>query len=133
MVWDIRASNGNLIVLKWQNLHVISDLEYTAIYRKTWRSSLLYIQQRRVQNPFKCLSKEVYLFGGSCFRKRCLTRFWTRYFPMNHKSNQSTWGKDTQHGNFKGRYISVLNHWKTFETTLTTEWNERNQITYLQS
>ena len=28
---------------------------------------------------------------------------------------------------FKARYISVLDHWKAFETTL-----ERNQITYLQ-
>ena len=25
--------------------------------------------------------------------------------------------------NFKASYISVLNHWKTFETTLTTESN----------
>ena len=30
-------------------------------------------------------------------------------------------------------YVSVLNHWKIFETTLTTESNEQNQITYLQS
>ena len=53
-------------------------------------SNLLYIQQRCVQNPFKRLSKEVYLFGGSSFRKRlhlrCLTRFQRRYFPMNHKA-----------------------------------------------
>ena len=29
------------------------------IYSKTWSSSLLYIQQRRIQNPFQRLSKEV--------------------------------------------------------------------------
>ena len=33
----------------------------------------------------------------------------------------------------KANYISVLNHWKIFEKTLTTESNERNQMTYLQS
>ena len=27
-------------------------------------------------------------------------------------------------------YINVLNHWKIFETTLTTKSNERNQMTY---
>ena len=35
-----------------------------------------------------------------------------------HKSDQTTEGKDTQHGNFKARYIRVLNHRKNFETTL---------------
>ena len=29
------------------------------IYVKTWPSSLFYIQQRRIQNPFQRLSKEV--------------------------------------------------------------------------
>ena len=33
--------------------------------------------------------------------------------------------------NLKASYISVLNHRKSFETTFTTESNERNQITYL--
>ena len=27
-----RVSNGDLIVLKWQNLHVISNIRYTAIF-----------------------------------------------------------------------------------------------------
>ena len=27
-----RVSNGNIIVLKWQNIHVISNIIYTAIY-----------------------------------------------------------------------------------------------------
>ena len=29
---DARVLNGNLIVLKWQNIHVISNIKYTAIY-----------------------------------------------------------------------------------------------------
>ena len=41
--------------------------------------------------------------------------------------------KTNHMADFKASYISALNHWKTFETTLTTESNERNQITYLQS
>ena len=28
----LRVSNENLIVLKWQNIHVISNIKYTAIY-----------------------------------------------------------------------------------------------------
>ena len=82
---------------------------------------------------------------------------WIRYYPANHKNNQTTAGKDTQHYNIKARYISLFNHWKTFETTVnpfmteavgllrkSMDWflydnglrHERvkwNQITYLQS
>ena len=55
-----RVSNGNLIALKGQNIHVISDIKYHAnIYSKTWLSSLLYIQQKRIDKPFQRLSKEV--------------------------------------------------------------------------
>ena len=53
------VSNGNLIVPKWQNIHDISNIKYIVKYSKTWPSSLLYIQQRRIQNPIKRLSKEV--------------------------------------------------------------------------
>ena len=49
-----RVLNGNLIVLKWQNIHMISNIKYTTIYSKIWPRTLLYIQQRRIQNPFKC-------------------------------------------------------------------------------
>ena len=64
------VSNRNLIVLKWQNIHVISNIKYTAIYiyiyiyiyihiyTKTQPSSLLYIKQRRIRNPSHYLSKE---------------------------------------------------------------------------
>ena len=41
----------NLILLKWQNINVISNVKYTAIYSKTCLGGLLYIQQRRIQNP----------------------------------------------------------------------------------
>ena len=64
-----RFSEGNLIILKWQNTHVILDMKYTAIYSKTWPSSLLYIQQRRIQNPFQRLSKEVMSLEVTIFTK----------------------------------------------------------------
>ena len=58
-----RVSNGNLIVLKQQNIHMISNIKQRKRERqkesKTQSSSLLYIQQRRIQNPFQHLSKEV--------------------------------------------------------------------------
>ena len=61
--------NGNLIILKWQNIHVVSNLKYTTIYTKTWLSSLLYIQQRVIQNAFKCLNKEVTFLEVIIFTK----------------------------------------------------------------
>ena len=69
-----RILNGNLIVLKWQNIHVISNIKYTAIYiySKTWPSSLLYIQQRRIQNPFQRLSKEVISLEVTIFTKNSI-------------------------------------------------------------
>ena len=63
-----RVSNGNLIVLKWQNIHVISYIKYTAIYI----SSLLYIQQRRIQKPFQRLSKEVISLEVTIFTKNSI-------------------------------------------------------------
>ena len=34
------------------------------------------------------------------------------------------YGKDKPHGKFKASYKSVLNQWKTLETTLATESND---------
>ena len=53
--------------------------------------------------------------------------------PVNHKNNQTAQDNHKSHSNFKASDISVLNHSKIFETTLTTQLNEPNQITYLQS
>ena len=76
-----RVWNGNLIVLKWQNKHIISNIKWRETEKekerdkeresererererekaklKTSPSSLLYIQQRRIQNPFQHVSKE---------------------------------------------------------------------------
>ena len=80
------------------------------------------------------------LLRGNYFHKklhlRCLKRFWIRYCPVNQKKQsrqrQSCKAETNHMTNFKATYISVLNHWKTLETTLTTESNERNQMTYLQ-
>ena len=71
----LSISNGNLIVLKWQNIMFFSDKKYTEICSQ----------------------------------------------------------KDKPYGNCKASYISVLDHWKTLETTFTMESNERNQMTDLQS
>ena len=38
----LSVSNGNLILLKWQNKRVISDLKFAAIYSKICPSILLY-------------------------------------------------------------------------------------------
>ena len=54
--------------------------------------------------------------------------------PSKTKKTIKSCKAETNHmANFKATYISALNHCKTFETTLTTKSNERNQITYLQS
>ena len=42
-----------------------------------------------------------------------------RFCPLNHKNKQTIITKD----NFNARYISVLSHWRTFETILTMESN----------
>ena len=64
-----RVSNGDLIALKWQNIHVVSNIKYSA---KTWPSSLLYIQQRRIQKPFQRLSKEVISLEVTIFTKNSI-------------------------------------------------------------
>ena len=66
----LNVLNGNLIVLKWPNIHVISNLKYTAIYTKTRPSSLLYIMQRLIQNPFKRLSKDITSLEVTIFIKK---------------------------------------------------------------
>ena len=53
----LSVSNGNLIELKWRN---ISNIKCTAINSKSWSSSLLYIQQRNIQNPIKRLRQSFF-------------------------------------------------------------------------
>ena len=62
-----RVSNGNLIVLKWQNIHVISNTKH--IYSKSGPSSLRYIQEKRIHNPFQRLSKKVISLEVTIFTK----------------------------------------------------------------
>ena len=76
-----RISNGNLIAMKWQNIHMISNIcfkqrkrekereTHTHRESKTWPSSLLYIQQRGIQNSFQNLSKEVISLEVAIFTK----------------------------------------------------------------
>ena len=63
---DASVSNGNLIVLQQQKIHVISNIKYTVIYSKTWPNSLLYIQQNRIQNHFKRLIQYIRCFKNFC-------------------------------------------------------------------
>ena len=55
-------------------MYVISNIKYTAIYifSKTWPSSLLYIQQKRIQNPFQRLSKEIISLEVTNFTKKSI-------------------------------------------------------------
>ena len=94
-----RVLNGNLVVLKWQNIHVISNIKYTTIYSKTWPSSLLYMQQRRIQNMFctigvlrnfakftgKDLCQSLFFRKVTGLRSATLLkkRLWHRSFPVN--------------------------------------------------
>ena len=72
--------NRNLIVLKCQNMNVISKIIYTARYSKTWPSSLLYIQQRPIQNPSKRLSKKVTSLE---------VQSWTKVWRQIHKCKKN--------------------------------------------
>ena len=78
------------------------------------------------------------LLRGNYFHKklhlRCMKKVVNTLLPSKPKKTIKSCEAETNHmANFKATYISVLNHWKTFETTFTTESNERNKITYLQS
>ena len=73
-----KISNRNLIALKKQNVHVISNIKYTAIYitSKTWPSSLLYIQKSHIQNPLQRLSKEAISLKVTIIRKISIFDVW---------------------------------------------------------
>ena len=47
-----------------------------------------------------------------------------RFSPVNHKNKQTIHGKDKPYGSLKTSYTSVLNHWKSLETTFRTESND---------
>ena len=90
-----RVLNGNLIVLKWQNIHVISNIKYTAIYIYIYIIYIniylyiyiyiiyiyIYILQNLVKQvtlhsaeaysePFQRLSKEVISLEVTIFTKK---------------------------------------------------------------
>ena len=88
-----RVLNGNLIVLKWQNIHVISNIKYTAIYIYIYYIYkyifiyiyiiyiYIYILQNLVKQvtlhsaeaysePFQRLSKEVISLEVTIFTKK---------------------------------------------------------------
>ena len=58
------------------------------IYSKTWPSSLLYIQQRRIQNPFQRLSKVISL-EVTIFIKNTILDVWKgyEYVVAQYKAN----------------------------------------------
>ena len=77
------VSNRNLIALKWQKIHVISNIKYAAISSETWPGSLLDIQQRQGG----------YLRGDNYFTKNSISDVskGSEYVirPVNHKNNQT--------------------------------------------
>ena len=102
----LSVSNGHPMVLKWQNIHVIPNTQYTAIFSKTWPSNLLYIQQSLFQNIIKRLrwsffknSQQFSLVNYFCkkLHLRCLTGFWIWFCPVNRKNNQTTYKTKTSH------------------------------------
>ena len=78
-----RVSNENLIVLKWQNIHVISNIKYAAIY--LYKNKINLAEQFTLHSaeaysePFLTSKQEGYLIGGNYLHKklhlRCLKRF----------------------------------------------------------
>ena len=50
------VSNENLIVLKWQNIHVISNIKYTAIYIYIY----IYILTVSKLNPADLFNEELF-------------------------------------------------------------------------
>ena len=69
--------NGNLIVLIWQNIHVVSNLKYTATYIKTWPSSLH--SAEAYSEPFQTSKQGDYLLGGNYFHKKLHLRHLKRF------------------------------------------------------
>ena len=74
----LSVSNGNLIVLKWQNIRYFKPKIYCNINQKLAKQFTLHSAEA-FSEPFQTSKQGVYLFGGNYFRKklhlRCLTRF----------------------------------------------------------
>ena len=55
------VSNGKLIVLKSENIYVLLNIKYTAIIcSKTRPTSLLYVEQKHIQNSIKRQNIELF-------------------------------------------------------------------------
>ena len=71
-----RVSNGNLIVLKWQNIHVISNIKYAAIY--LYKNKINLAEQFTLHSaeaypePFPKSKQGGYLIGGNYFHKNSI-------------------------------------------------------------
>ena len=79
----LNVSTENLIFLKWLNIYVISNIKFNGTYSKTCPSSLLYIQQRRIQNPIRRLRqsfsrKELTAFIRQLFSKKAPSQMFDR-------------------------------------------------------
>ena len=66
-----RILNGNLIVLKWQNIHVISNIKYTATYIQQ-NLAKQFTFSRGVSEPFPTSKQGGYFFRGNCFHKKSM-------------------------------------------------------------
>ena len=85
-------SVSNIIVLRWQNICFFKPKIYCNINQKLAKQFTLHWAEA-YKEPFQASKQGSYLFGGNYFRKnlhlRCFTRFWIRYFSVNHKNNQT--------------------------------------------
>ena len=59
------VSNGNLTVLKWQNIHVISNIKYAAINIVKPGQTVYFTFSRGVFLRFPPSKQGVYLIGGN--------------------------------------------------------------------
>ena len=69
-------SRGNVIVLKWQNMHVISNIKYTAIYIYIYITkhgqAVTLNSEEAYSEPFPTLKQGAYLIGGNYFTKNSI-------------------------------------------------------------
>ena len=102
-----------------------------------WRCSVEKVFLEISQNSHKKACARVSFFSKVTGQRPATLlkkRLWHRSFPVTFaKFLRAPFFTEHLRWLLLKRLSKNLNHWKTFEITLTTESNERNQITYLQS
>ena len=78
--WMSRISNGNIFVLKWQNIQMISNIKQRESNREQKLAKQFTLHSAEAYSePFPTSKQGGYLIGGNYFHKnihlRCLKRF----------------------------------------------------------